>query len=233
MKYSTRILTLLLAALSVAAFAQDTSSLKRTPKVGETAKFKLSAKFTMSVGEGTVEAMIAHKILKVGTDGSYVVEETTNGKVTFGGGEQPMQESIEKQSRSAVNTLLNVEGDAVDDSKKSGELRIDALQEFHAPAAPVKVGDTWTFEQKASSGTDNVSTKVDYKVEGAEEIDGHKVFKIHASGKETGGESSGELTFWIDRTDGSLVKGEGSLKKVNVGGAPEPLDMTFTLTRAG
>lgn len=231
MKHSTRILTLLLAALSVAAFSQEASSLKRTPKVGDTAKLKLSAKFTMSLGEGTVEASIVQKTVKVGEDGSYVVEETTNGKVMFGGNEQAMPESIEKQTRSAINTLLSTEGDAIDDGKKAAEIRLDALQEFHAPSSPVKVGDTWAFEQKASAGTDNVATKVDYKVESAEELDGHKVFKIHASGKETGGDSTGELTFWIDRTDGSLVKGEGSLKKVNVGGAPEPLDMTFTLTR--
>ena len=231
MKHSTRILTLLLAALSVAAFAQDASPLKRAPKVGDVSKYKLDATITLSIGEGTFAATMAQKVIKVGDDGTYVVEEKTSGKATFAGTDYPVPDSTEKQTRNAQNLLTAVEGDEIDATKKEGEFRMDALQTFHAPATAVKVGDTWSFDQKASSATSDVGTKVDYKVEGAEDLGGHKAFKIHATGKESGGgDATADMTFWVDRTSGAVVKCEGTLKHAVIGGAPEPIDMKFTMT---
>jgi hypothetical protein len=231
MKQLHRILPLALAALSVCAYAQDSATLKPTYKVGDTSKFKLESTMTIEgAGDGTADGMITRKYTKVADNGDYTFEEKTVLKVVFGGQDIPVPDQTETQTYSSKGQLLDVQADAANGSAKESEFRMTALQGFHGPDAAVKVGDSWTYEQKADSNNGNVSAKVDYKVEAAEDMAGHKVFRIHGAAKEGGGDGTSDVTFWIDIASGSLLKESGTMKHVDVG-AGTPVDMKFTITK--
>ena len=52
------------------------------------------------------------------------------------------------------------------DKPESTGYRMADLNDFHAPAKPVGVGDAWTSEGKADPKTGAVAWKADYKVVG-------------------------------------------------------------------
>jgi hypothetical protein len=231
MKQLTRFFPLFVAALAAGAYAQDTATLKHTPKVGDASRYKLEASMETSLGNGTFSATISGKIVSVAGNGDYTEEQTMNGKIHFGDTDNELPPSTSKETRNAAGKLIAIDAAGLDDARKTSQYRMDALQDFQSPEAAVKVGDTWTYTAKPSSETGNVGAKVEYKVESAEELMGHKVFKIHSTGAENGdGAATSDVLYWVDRTSGDLVKAEGSFKKALVAAELGPIDMKFTLT---
>ncbi len=225
-----KLLTLIpLLLVSAAALAQDTSTLKSTPVKDAVVKYKLVASSKMDFGEGNVEGTVTTKILSVAADGGFVAESHTLLKVTFTGGEIPIDQTG-KTTFDANGEIIGMESEGADESAKVTEIKASGLRGFHTPKTAVKVGDTWTYTREANSKNGDTGVKVDYKVEGAEELAGHKVFKVHATGKETGsGDGTIDATFWVDRASGLMVKSSGSLKHVEI--AQGQLgDTTYTLT---
>ncbi len=230
MKHLTRIATLMLAAVAVSAYAQDPVVIKRSSKVGDMASYKMEATIAMEgLGEGTFSSTSTQKVTKVADNGEVTTEIKTQAKAVFGGQEIPIPETTQTEVRDPFGDLKEFTG-GNEASPKAQVFRMDALQRVHLPEKGIKVGDTWTVESKADEKNDKTAAKVEYKLEAAEDVAGHKTFKISSKGKESSpGETTSDITFWIDTTSGIVIKADGSLKHAEVG-APAPVDMKFKIT---
>ncbi len=202
-------LAVLAAALTTAAFAQDSYSFKRTNKVGDSAKFKISVDFDMSGMSATYSAAIAEKVVKA-SDGSYTVESSqSNAKISLSGQEQALPDS-DKPSKSTYTTnglITLIEGDEAG----PGSYRLSYMQSLIAPDSPKKVGEKWEADLPANKKTGAVAGKATYEVVGTEKIGAWDTVKVKWTYKETEGTSpaTAEGTVWLSVTDFNTVKVDG------------------------
>lgn len=222
------------AALSVAALAvQDGISLKRTAKVGDSAKYRLKADVDVQGTEVQFTALVSEKISKVESNGNYVIESTqSEGKATFGGQDMDAPTTSQTMTYKSTGELLELK--AEDTSPQV--YRTAILTTFVVTDKPVKVGDTWNVELKKDDKTGAVPVKGSYKVEAEEKVGEVECFKVKYTTKENeGGDAAAtvEATSWINKKDGSLVKSEGNWKNVQFPGVPMPINAKFTLVKEG
>lgn len=223
---------LFVAAISVAAFAvQDAVALKRTAKVGDTAKYRLKADIDLQGTEATFSELVTEKITKVESNGNYTVETAhSEGKIVFGGQDMDAPPSSQTFTYKSNGEVVEIKAEGVDGS----HYRTANLTAVVMAEKAVKVGDDWTHEIKKDEKTGVAALKSSYKVEAAEKIGDFETLKVKYSTKETeGGDAaaSAEGIAWISKKDGSLVKSEGSFKNVPFPGAPMPISAKFSLTR--
>lgn len=236
-----RIVLIPLALMAISAMAQTTApppvqdtavSIKRVPKVGDELRYKID---TTIYGETDTSytSTTVWKITKVDTNGDYTsVEKVLAAKIKIGDIEQTLPESTQTAVYSAFNSLVDVTGDDVDDTTKPYLFRLHALQWLVVPDKAVKPGDTWTIEYKADANHGNVASTVDYTVDAQEKVGKYDCLRIKALSKQVApGESTGDLMFWVNIADGTLVKATAVLKKAVFAKVDTPLDVSFTLTR--
>ncbi|MEZ0324970.1 MAG: hypothetical protein ACAH95_03625 [Fimbriimonas sp.] len=221
-------------AVSAMAFATvDGLSIKRTPKEGQTLKYKMEATTDMGGSPVTMSASLVEKVVKVEANGNFSLEQLqTDAKVNMGGQEQDIP------SGEPATTTYKASGEVVEiksPGETAGAYRMSTLGLLVDPGKLVNVGDKWTHEVKADPKLGFVAAKADYQVMAEEKVGAYDTIKIKATIKETEGTdpASSETTLWIDKKDGTTVKAETKWNRAPV---PTPqgvviLDANLKLTR--
>ncbi len=222
------------AALSLTALAiQEGVILKRTPKVGDQAKYHLKAEFEANGQPSSFSATITDKVTKVADNGNYTVESATSeARVNLGGTDIDPGDSANQLTTttfSKSNEVISVESSQADPA----QMRMANMQNIKFPDTPLKVGDSWTIEiKKGDKGGNPVKGK--FTVEGRETIGGFDSLKIRGSAKETIEQDpmGMEGTYWISVKDASLVKAVGTITNAPI---PQlgPLNMKISMIREG
>lgn len=230
---TNRALTLIAASVALAGIAgaglYQAVTLKRAPKVGESAKFKLTGTFDFSGQEIAVSGLSTEKVVAVEGD-TYIVESaSTDTKVSVGGQEMEQPNSTTKTTYKLSGEAVKIEGEQV----SSANYRIDNLTGLHLPTKPVAVGDSWVYEVKANDATGAAAVKVEYKVVGTEKLLGFDTLKVEFSGKESGVDTPGSVkgTVWIDVATSLQVKNDAVWTDLTFPGAPVQLSGKITLVR--
>lgn len=226
-----RLMIVLGVALVATAFAQDSATLKRVAKVGDTLRYSFNADADFGGQRINISAVVTDKVIEVNADGSYAAESVQSDTVLrFGDQEMPMNQESKQVVRYAANgVLLELKGDQVD----PGTYRLAAMNTFVAPAAAVKVGDKWTWDAKADAKTGTVAAKAEYEVLAFETVNGVATAKIGWTYTENEGNerASMKATAWIEVANGALYKLDADIKGAPITGAPGPVDMTLKLER--
>jgi hypothetical protein len=219
----------LLGAAALAVAGLQDYSLKRTPKEGETTKYKMVGTMEVLGQQVTLTATVLNKVLKVDNEVYSVESSQVDGKINFGGNEMELPNMGSTTTKyKADGTVLEVQGEGVE----MGGYRMANLLSAIMPAKNVKVGDTWTSEVKADAKKGTVDVKGTYKFDSVEKCEGHDAAKITYEMKESNSETPAVVTgtVWIELKSGNMVKVDNAWKDVPVPGAPGPVSGKFTLT---
>lgn len=214
--------------------AIDGLSVKRQPKEGQVIKTQMKADLEIGGQAATFTGVVQTKTLKVEADGTYSEEEQQlSGKAKFGDQEMDVPDSGPRTTvYNPDGTIKEIRGQG-DANTLASEYRMAALSSLIDAAKPLSVGDTWNYNFKADPKTGAVDAVATYKVIGEEKVDTFDTIKLHVTVKESGGSdgASSEGDWWIDKTDGSLVKGDAKWVNAPFPGAPAPISAHVVLTR--
>lgn len=218
MKKIYAVAVLALAAVAFAG-AQDVT-LKRTAKVGEVFKYKMTGNMEVMGQSVGLTAILINKTTKVEANGDYTVESSqSEGKINFNGSEMdlPSQGSTTTTFK-ADGTVLDVKGEGVE----MGGYRMANLLTAIVPEKAVKAGDTWTSEVKGDPKKNTVDVKGNYKFDAIEKTDAGEAAKVTYDLKEVGGEAPATVNgvAWLDVKTGNLLRVTNTWKDVPVPGAP-------------
>jgi len=218
------------AALSLTALAiQEGVVLKRAPKLGDTAKYKLNGELDFSGNEVIVTGTITDTVTNVADNGDFTLQSITSDfKANVGGTDQPLPDQTNTTVFSAANEVLSFKSDMDDPDG----VRKANIQTLRFPDKPLKVGDSWTIEfKKNDKGA--VDAKGMYTIEAKETVDGDETYRVKGATKESAGDNpmSAEGTYWISVKDASLVKVQGTLTNYPVPQAGGVATMKMTLVR--
>jgi hypothetical protein len=217
-----------IAALSLTALAiQDGVILKRSGKVGDSAKFRMKAEVEMQGQSMTFSALLVEKVTKVAANGDLTVE-TVQKEMALNDSPMPDQGAGAQTTVSTPSgKVLSVEGEQHDaDAYRTANL---VSMQFSEKA--LKVGDSWEVSiPKSDKGV--VAAKGSYKVEAQEKVGQFDTYRIKGGLKELSGEApaSVDATYWISVKDGNLVKAQGTWTNFPL---PQvgPMTMKITMTR--
>jgi hypothetical protein len=225
---------LLFAALPALALAQGDQSydLQRKVKTGDTLKFSIRAELTIGENFAVMTGISTEKVIKVESDGTFSVESTTTeGKVEI---EQEPQ-AIPPQAPSvsvyrSTGQVTEIRGDKIDSSL----YRLANISTFQAPSGPVKIGDTWTRTFESDVKTGAVAATGKYTFEGLEKVGEIEAAKVKMSFEEQSQPrpATSEGYFWIDPTNGSLLKSELMIKNAPFPQSPFPIHAKLIVQRA-
>src|SRR5579884_2492357 len=213
-----------IAACAIAFAAQDAVTLKFSPKVGDTIKYKMSASMDAGGGTADVSGEFTDKVTNV-DDTSYTVEQTqSNIQVSFNGQQMSQPDNTATTTRKLDGEIADIKSD----QESPALWRVAELNNFIYPDHPVKVGDEWTYKVTADEKKGTVAATANYKVDSAEKIGTHDTLKIKTSYKEDGDSSaaSSEGFVWIDAKDGEMVKARENWSNVPLG----PITATGTVS---
>ena len=233
MRLQTKFITLAMVGLAISASATlaDTYTFKRNSKVGDTAKYKMTAKFNIMGADASATMENSEKVVKVEADGTFHVETAqTNLVIEFGG--QKMEQDGEPPHTSKYSSngkVLEIGGeDAGPDS-----YRLELLMAVLAPESAQAVGGKWTIKTPADAKRGTPSMVSEYEVLGTEKIGVYETVKIKINIKEESGEAAATAsgTYWVSVKDFTMVKGDLKITKAPVPGMPEPTDMSMEVIR--
>lgn len=193
-----------LMALSVLAYAAQGIVVKLTPKVGDKSEYAIAGTFEVAGAEAKLTGTRSEEILKVEAD-SITSQGKTKLSINVMGQDIDQPESTETTKTKLDGTVIEVkQGDT---PAEGGALRLAHLNTLLYPSKPLAVGDTWTMEVKKDEKADMPGYKVDFKLEGEEKVGKWDTYKITAKGGETEGAQPTKIksTYWIEKTNGSLV----------------------------
>ena len=221
---STRIFGLTaFVAMCAMATAQGPVTLKLTPKVGDTFRYKLTAEMEVMGTTATVTGTVADKVTEVSPEGDYSVESSsTNMTGNFGGQEMPIPDSKSTSKYKASGVLVDIQGEEVAGSSAADAWRRANLSNFVYPTNAIKTGDTWTSSVTADSKTGAVASTTTYTVDSFEKIGSHDTVKIKFTSKETEGDApaTSDGFVWLDTKDGTQVKVQVAWTNVPMMGNP-------------
>ncbi|MDR3689497.1 MAG: hypothetical protein P4L46_08975 [Fimbriimonas sp.] len=225
-RLSVALAALGLAAISLAAF--DGITIKRTPKVGETHKYKQVGKFDVGGQEFDFEATSTEKVVKVEDSGNYAVEETQSDVKLNG------QEAPEGAGTGASTTSYTAKGEVVEikgDKVEPNTYRFANLALFVLPDKELKAGDTWSYDVKENKTTGAVNAKCSYTFVGEEKVGTTDAIKVKYTIKESGDDAaSSDATVWLSKTDFTMLKLTAKWVNAPVPGAPMSISGDITLT---
>lgn len=231
MKMKLQVLGLMAIMATTALAVVDGLSVARKPKEGEQIRYRMTADVDMGGMAIKAKFLVAEKVVKIESDGSYKVEQSQlEGKIDVNGTEQELPTS------GATTTVYTKEGDVKEisgDQTTPDTYRMANLGIVRDPGKTLNVGDTWTYEIKADKKTGAVAAKADYKVLAEEKVGNWETLKVQVNIKETEGtEPAGnEGTVWISKADGSTVKLDQKWTNAPFPGAPAPINATVKMDR--
>jgi hypothetical protein len=230
MKLPLTFTAFVLVAGASASLADDTYSLRWSPKEGDTATYTMTGDLQLNVGDATLKSKTVQKVIKVAADGSYSIQFTPqDGTVVYQGQALPMGRKISITTYKATGEVVSVTGD--DTSATS--VRFANLSEFRRPQDPLKIGGAWTYDIKADSKTGIVAVHTSGKLVDAEKYDNVDALKVTLSSDEGNVPNPGSIdaTYFIDQKDGSLLHYDAKWTSVMFAGAATPLSGTMTMDR--
>lgn len=228
MKLPITLTMFVLVAGASANLADDTYSLRWTPKEGDTATYLMKGDLQLNVGDATLTSKTVQKVIKVAADGSYSVQFTPqDGAVVYQGQSLPMGRKISINTYKADGEVISVTGE----DTNAASVRFANLSEFRRPQNPLKIGDTWTYDIKADSKTGVVAVHTSGKLVDAEKYNNLDALKVTLTSEEGNVANPGSIdaTYLIDQKDGSLIHYDAKWTSVSFAGAATPLSGSMTM----
>lgn len=215
------------------AVALDTITLKRVATVGHKTNFKVEGSMTLSFDgqEHTLAAKAIDTVTAVDSNGNITVESVQKD-LLFDGNPPPGQAG----DPPAVKAVYKPNGEIVSVTAPQGpggsSIRLQNLSAFYYPEKPVNVGDMWSVDIK-SAVEGAVPLHADFKLVGPEKVGTTDTYKVDETAKETGTDAGSiHNVFWVNPTDGEIVKQTSELTNVAFG----PIVATagkMTMTKIG
>ncbi len=196
-----------------------------SPKVGDVARYRSVAKFSISGADGTASFIDRQKVIAV-EDGLVTIESTQeDGTVSVMGQEIPMGTITGSMKVKANGVVVSAEGD-----EGFGDMRLANLGSFVRPEKEVEQGETWIHKFPADTKTGAVAAEAEFKFIGEENVLSEAAYKVEFSYKETGGTypASSKGTYWISKANGQVLKSVATWKDVPVAASPEPINAEVT-----
>ena len=148
-------------ALTAFAGFQDVT-LKRRPKVGDVAEYKVSARFKADQGEIVFGQKRVEKVTEVKPAGGFMVElSTSETKVSFG--DQDMPERPETMGTEEIGADGLVRSVTADPPIDAANYRISNLHGFKAPDSSAMIGDEINFEIPLDTKKGTPAVKATFK----------------------------------------------------------------------
>lgn len=229
-------------AFVFAVAAQDTHTIAWKPEAGKELKYSLKMSGEMNAGpQGAmaldVKMVLTNKVVEVKDDKITMEGKMSDFSVSIGGnditemagGQMPADAPAVKTVFSRTGELLSMSGG----SEMTTPPRVQNLQIFVYPTAPVKVGDSWTREVKADKEKGIPAGKGKFTLAGVETVKGIEVFKIDFAYSELDGDRPmGNIgTVWLEKSDGSLYRVKSTLNDVKFAEMMPPMNMNVEMTR--
>lgn len=218
------------------AQAGPSFSIARSPKVGDSIKYTMSAQFSTAGASGTIAATLLEQVTKIDKDGSYSVQQTQiDATATYD------KEDVPVPARTPITLtyrpdrkVASMEGSLID----GNSFRVENLATVVDPGKPVSIGDVWSAEIKAETKADKTpltpAVVLDYKLLGLETVAGVETLKIQASGKEVGGVAPAThiFTIWLSKADGSMIQLDSKWENAPFTGISEPVTASIKMVKA-
>jgi len=202
LKFGIGLAAVFIAANAFASF--DGVTFKLSPKVGDSHKYRETAKFDVGGADFEFSAISTRKTVKADPSGTYSIKEEMS-EMKFNGQEAPEGQGPGDTtvSFSPMGEIVKIEGDRVDENL----YRFSNLALFIQPDKPVNAGDTWNYEVKENKTTGVVPAKATYTFVGEEKVGSTDALKVKYLIKETGdGGASSDGTLWLNKSDFTLIK---------------------------
>lgn len=206
--------------------AEQTYSLKRIAKVGDSHAYTLLIKTSFNGVEAVVTSKVKSKIVKVAADGGYTDEsEETDTNVKVGDQDIAIpSEGPHNQSTDAKGYITEITGKSAEGS----DYRTASAMALIYPAKAVKPGDTWQADFPANSKLGTFSAKANYTFNAVEKVGKEECARITWKYAEstTNAPLSAEGQMWIRLSDGILIKLRATVKNAPLDPSAPPADMT-------
>lgn len=200
-----RLLPLLILLPTLAA--NQAVTLKRSPKVGDVLKYRITFVFTIYGNDVFYTAIETDKVVSVSKDGSYAVESMQEGISANNGQDLNVQKNSKPSEAlyDARGQVLELKGDDSAESWRDANLSC-----FILPDKPVNKGDTWTANLPGKPERKTPGASVIYTSDGIDPtpVDGVSALKIEEKYAENsqGIHATKSGTIWVDPKDGTVVK---------------------------
>jgi hypothetical protein len=210
--------TVFVAAVVSSAGAAQGVKLARTPKKGEMVKYQYEVKGEVATAPFTVTGRTRHEVTEVKDSGEFTTTETNEEtKIVVMGMEQPQPPSVATMiTRTAGNRLRDLksqeEGGIV---SREVQRLLSGLSEPLLPEKTVAQVENWETELE-NPVTAGKTFKVKTTYVGTEKLGEADTWKINQSAAVDlpEGKLTHEVTFWLDPTNGQIVKQESTVKNV-------------------
>lgn len=224
---------LFVSVLAVASigFAQDSFTLKRSPKEGDSAKYQLKVDTEISGLVVKFSATVTEKVTKVKEDGSFTVSsEQSDTVLEINGEKQETPPGVGGAETSTFATDGHV-SDIQGDETGSDSYRMANIQSMLWPKEAVTIGSKWEADIKEDSAKGYPAVHAKYEVLAKETMGERTVLKISFSSTETGGTdpAASKGTTWVDVSNGLVVKTEAEWTNAPVAGQKINGKVTMTL----
>lgn len=221
--------TTLFFAVAFAMGADETYTLRRTPKLGEVNKMTMRAELTVTGGSAIFTSTYTETVKKIDADGTYTVEEALiDGTVKFKDTEMKAVATAPSVSK------YRLSGEIVSYINEQGksDMRPANLSVLKFPDKSLKVGESWVWESKGDSKLGTIGVRGIYTVVGEEIVGKTKCLKIKTSVTETEGQdpAAAEGTTWLDLAEYRPVKVVTKWTNMPMNGGA-PVSGTVTLQR--
>jgi len=229
--------TLALVAASAALADDKTVTLARTVKKDEVTRYKSIVTASVMGLEAVVTATAKSTVKEVKENGQVVVEDVTeNGKLSLGGMEQEMPNvppvTFTRDKYGKLVKFVPPDGMAL----MSPEVMqiIATINEIIFPEKPVAENGSWesTFDNPAVKDK-KFTVKTTYL--GTEKVDGADLWKIKQSAAvetdASGAKLDYAINYFVDPTNGRVVKSSATLKDVPTMYGVMTMDMKMSLIK--
>jgi len=214
-----RRLLLPLLLIPALAFGQAVT-LKRSPKVGEVLKYRVTLVFTIYSNDFFYTSIVTDKVTDLDKDGSYTVASTQDQIEASSGKAFPVEKNpapISYTVYDAYGRVLDLKGEQAPEA-----WRVAYLSCFVLPNKPVAKGDTWTATLPPRADRQTPGASVIYTSEGMdpEPVDGINVLRIDEKYAENSQSNRATKTgtLWVDPKDGTVVKMEEMWRSAPIAG---------------
>ena len=219
-----------LAALTVLAYAAQGILLKRTPKVGDKATYKMTGKLSVTGTDVDVIGTMSDEVTKI-ESGAFTTKSVTKMTINLMGNEQPLPESSSVTVTNLDGTVVSLkQGDATPDSTA---LRLAHLNALYLPQKSVAMNESWVLEGKKDEKIDAPAFKITYKLVGDEKVGKYDTYRITADGGETEGDTPTKIKadYWIEKSTGNLIKQKSELTNAVYSASFPPVNGTMDVIR--
>lgn len=229
------ILFALLIASASHAFADDPVKIEWKPKVGSIMKYRLTTTANVAGQDAEFSAVLTNKVIEIKADGNVVTTATT-GDLSLKVAGQDMSSFLGDMSTSAkivMSPIGEIVSRELTKSADNDNPRLETAFAFVYPQEPLLVGGTWKRVYKGDKKMGTVNAETSYTYRGIEKLtEALTAHKVEFTFKETEGDPmTGSGVMWVDVRDGALLKGEFTLKNVELGEGMPKSDIKGSVKR--